>query len=122
MSVFNNIDISRIFLLSKIEFFRSRKSIMMTLVVIFGIFLIGHVLEQIFGDVKVYDEHEECYAFSLIVGGLILSSLSFRDLGHNLGRNNYLMIPASTLEKFISMWLLSSIGWVVFYSIGFIIY
>jgi hypothetical protein len=58
----------------------------------------------------------------MMIGGFILSSLAFTDLGSSLKRSNYLTLPASTFEKFFSMWLLTSVGWIVLYTITFWLY
>ena len=56
------------------------------------------------------------------MGGFILSSLAFRDLGNPLKRYQYLALPASTFEKFIGMWLLTSVGWILLYTLAYTVY
>jgi len=104
------------------ELFRSRKGILITFVVTFGLLFTGFILENIFSSSKVFDSHASSYAFFLLIGGFILSSLAFGDLGNPLRRYSYLTLPASTFEKFMSMWLLSCIGWILMFTITFIFY
>jgi hypothetical protein len=113
---------SRIWLLLKMELFRSRKGILITVVITFGLLFAGFLLESIFGYNKVFDSHPGSYAFTLLTGGFILSSLAFNDLSNPLKRYNYLTLPASTLEKFISMWFLTCVCWIVMFTIAFIFY
>jgi hypothetical protein len=104
------------------ELFRSRKGLLITFVVTFGLLFTGFILENIFSSSKVFDSHADSFAFFLLIGGFILSSLAFSDLGNPLRRYSYLALPASTFEKFMSMWLLTCIGWIVMFTITFIIY
>lgn len=122
MNLKNYFELSRFWLLLKMELFRSKKAILMTIVITFGVLCTGQVLEIIFEDKKVFDSHSESYSFALIIGGFILSSLAFSDLTNNLRRYNYLTLPASTLEKFLSMWLLTSVGWTFLHTIVYTIY
>ncbi len=113
---------SRFWLLLKMEIFRSRKGYLITFVVTFGLLFTGFILENLFGSREVFESHAAGYTFFLLAGGFILSSLSFHDLGNPLKRYHYLALPASTLEKFLSMWFLTCIGWIVMFTLTFIIY
>lgn len=116
------IDLSRLWLLLKLELFKNKRGIVITLAVIFGILFTGLLMKAYFGYKEVYESHEEDYAFTLITGGFIISSLAFKDLGTLLRRHNYLTLPASVLEKFLSMWLLTSVGWIILFSLCYIVY
>ncbi|ELR72015.1 hypothetical protein C900_02010 [Fulvivirga imtechensis AK7] len=116
-------DISRFWLLLKLEVFRSRKGILMTFVIVFGmLFFIGLLLDIAVDSHKRLYEHTENYIFSLLAGGFVLSSLAFNDLGNSLKRYHYLTLPASTLEKFVCMWLLTSVGWMGLFTLTYFIY
>ena len=123
MNLSNYFDVSRFWLLLKLEGFRSRKGLLMTFVITFGmLFWVGLLLGTFIEMPKVYDAHPATYAFSLILGGFVLSSLTFPDLGNNLRRPGYLSLPASTLEKFVCMWLLSSVAWILLFTLAFTAY
>jgi hypothetical protein len=94
----------------------------MTGVIAFGLLFVGLLLESIFGYEKVIETHPGSFAFTLITGGFILSSLTFNDLSNPLKRYDYLTLPASTLEKFISMWFLTCVCWVVVFTFAYIVY
>jgi len=114
---------SRFGLLLKVELFRSKKAIGMMLVITLGmLILFGLLLDIIVSNIRLVYDHHENYAASMMIGGFILSSLAFMDLSSSLKRSNYLTLPASTLEKFLSMWLLTSVGWVVLYTLTFWLY
>lgn len=123
MNLKNYFEISRFWLLLKMELSRSRKGLLMTLAIIFGsLFILGLLLGPIIDPGMVVFEHSPAYAFTLLIGGFILSSLAYRDLGNPLRRYNYLTLPVSTFEKFLSMWLLTSVGWILLYTMIFTIY
>jgi len=63
--------------------------------------------------------HEFAYPFYLLVGGFILTSLSFTEMNRPNGKLFYLTLPASSLEKFVSRWLITGIGFVIVYTIGY---
>ena len=95
----------------------------MALGVTFGfLFFMGLLLSPIIDPTMVVFEHNLPYAITMLAGGFILSSLSYRDLGNNLRRYNYLALPVSGFEKFLSMWLLTSFGWILLYTIIFTLY
>lgn len=120
MNLTNYFDISRFWLLLKMELFKSRKAIVMTSVITFGLLLVSTLSDPLFEDGKI--EQLNNYASALMVSGFILSSLAFNDLGNDLRRFNYLTLPVSTLERFISMWLLTCIGWLVAFTVAYSVY
>jgi hypothetical protein len=120
MNLKNYFELSRFWFLLKMELSRSSRGVLMTLVIIFGfLFFVGLLLGPVFDPGMIVFEHSPGYAFTLLVGGFILSSLAYRDLGNPLRRNNYLMLPVSALEKFLSMWLLTSVGWILLYTLTY---
>lgn len=116
-------NLNRFISLLKLELYKSRRGILLTFVVTFGLhFFVGFLLSLLVEDHLTVYNHDENYAFSLMVGGFILSSLAFSDLSHPLKRPAYLLLPAAVLEKFLSMWLLTTVGWVLLYTITFTAY
>ena len=116
-------EISRCWLLLKLEIYRSRKGLLMTLVIIFGfLFFVGLLLTPIFDPDLVTYEFTQGYTFMLLTGGFILSSQAYRDLGNPLRRYTYLTLPVSAFEKFLSMWLLTSIGWILLFTLTYSVY
>jgi hypothetical protein len=55
--------------------------------------------------------HMSMYRNLLFVGGFIITSLAFRELYHNERGYQYVTLPGSTLEKFASKLLLTSLGY-----------
>jgi len=116
-------NISRFWLLLRLELYRSRKAIIMTFAISFGLlFLLGLLMTPVFEPLLIEFRHTSGFAFHLLIGGFVLSSLTFKDLGNSLRRYHYLTLPVSTFEKFLSMWLLTSVGWILVYTLVFSLY
>ncbi len=123
MHLTNYFDIYRFLQLLKIEIFRSRKGIGIIFVAVFGmLFFIGLLLAILVETHKLQYDHHENYGPSLLLGGCILSSLAFQDLGSPLKRPQYLTLPVSTLEKFLCLWLLTSVGWIALFTLAYVLY
>lgn len=65
------------------------------------------------------DFHEYMYPSLLLLGGFILTSISFNEMINPESRQFYLSLPASNLEKFLSRWLISWIGYAVIVTLGY---
>lgn len=63
--------------------------------------------------------HELFYPLFLLIGGFILTSLSFSEMNHSIGRLFYLSLPASNLEKFASKWLITGLGYGIGFTVGY---
>ncbi|MFY0690200.1 MAG: hypothetical protein JXQ90_23705 [Cyclobacteriaceae bacterium] len=116
-------DIKRFWKLIQLEVFRNRRGIIMAMVICFGfMFSMGIILENLVESIKIYDSFPTGYAFSLMIVGFVLTSMAFPDLSTTLKRHGYLTLPVSTLERFLSMWLLTTFGWIVIYTIEYYAY
>jgi hypothetical protein len=58
------------------------------------------------------------YYFGLFLGGLLFTSRFFNELGNKEKGVDFLMIPASQFEKFITIFLVSTIGFLLFYHLS----
>jgi len=58
--------------------------------------------------------HSIVYSLIMSLGGMIFTSRAFLELRHPLSTQNYLLIPASFEEKFLARYLLTSVGYLVF--------
>lgn len=115
--------LKRFWLLLKLEVFKARGGILMVLVITLGaLFFIGMILSLLVEEHVIVFQHDDGYSSSLIIAGCILSSLAFNDLGNSLKRHNFLSLPVSVFERLLCMWLLTTVGWVVMYSLIYTIY
>src|SRR5579872_6599748 len=55
----------------------------------------------------------DVYLAILYIGGFIISSFAFKDCHHPQKAYLYLMLPCSNFERFLSKWLLTSIGYAI---------
>lgn len=95
----------------------------MTLVIIFGLsFFLGMIVDLAIEPLTLVFDHYENYTFSLLIGGFILSSLAFHGLRNTLTRYQFLMVPVSAFERVVCMWLLTSLGWILVFTLTYTLY
>lgn len=63
--------------------------------------------------------HASLYGWILGLGGLVFTSRIFLELRHPLTTQGFLLIPASMEEKFVSRYLVSSLGYLIFSFLGY---
>ena len=102
--------------LLKREFIQHKKALLMIALAVFLI-LGGNALGWAYN--REHGYHEFAYPFYLLLGGFILTSLSFTEMNRPDNKLFYLNLPASSLEKFISRWLLSGLGFALFFTLGY---
>ena len=108
----------RIFFLIKRDFNRQWKDYLITMAAVLGFFLLVEVINAKTGTIDP-DIHYGFMSIILFVFGFIFTSMAFREAHRKLLIHDWLMLPASTLEKFISKLLM----YTVVYSVaGIIIY
>ena len=62
------------------------------------------------------------YGITLMFGGFYYTSIAFRELNRQNTAHLYLMTPASTLEKFLTKWTLSTVGFVLVHLVIYTIF
>lgn len=89
---------------------------------IFGILLIVSVLAAMFKPAELYEIHR-FYLAAFFFGGLIFTSMVFKEL-HSPHRSYFfLTLPASTLEKLVGAWIITSPLYIVgFTLLSFIVF
>lgn len=118
----NQFSLTRLGNLMKMELRKNIKGLAIAVFVILEVHFTGFIIDNIFNNYRVYNIHDAGYAFCLLLGGFIISSMAFGDMGNTLKRNSYLTLPASNLEKFLSAWLLSSVGWILVFTPLFVLH
>lgn len=122
MNTTNHFDFQRFWLLLKVEFQKNKKGFWITLGIIYGLAILGIIVSVIFGGGNTSEDHASGYGFILMTGGFILTSLSMSDLSHPLRRYSYLTLPVSNLERFLSTWVLTSFGWIVAFTLTYVVF
>ena len=62
------------------------------------------------------------YGLTLILGGALYTSVAFRELNRPHTAHLYLTTPASTLEKFLAKWVLTTFGFLIAHLLIFYLY
>jgi hypothetical protein len=89
------------------------KTILIALSAISGLLLLI-ILAESYGAQKVrYDGYMETFYTAFFLGGLIFTSRIYHELHTPEKSYQYLSLPASTLEKLLSHWLISSVGYIL---------
>ncbi|GEP90496.1 hypothetical protein SAMN05660909_02832 [Chitinophaga terrae (ex Kim and Jung 2007)] len=58
------------------------------------------------------------YYIGLILGGALVTSRAFSELGNKEKGIDFLMLPASQFEKFLTVFLFTTVGYLIIYHIG----
>ena len=113
-------NINRFFLVLKRDLLENGKTALFGMLSILGTFSIIVVLISLNSyDKGVSDYNATFYLIELFIIGIFFSGMAFKDLRNKERSMFYLTLPASTLEKFLSMLLLTTIGFLVSYTILF---
>ena len=117
-------NLNRILLLLKAELLQGKRRPLLVGAVAFA-FMTFLVLTLPDKDTGGFQDHEFLniyyiwYPIFLLIGGFIFTSYAFSQLDEKPGAHHYLTLPASTLEKFVSKWLITSVGFAFVYTVAF---
>lgn len=88
---------------------------------IFGFFSVILFFSALNG-ANAWDKMNNFYVAGFIISGIFLSGMAFTNFRNKEKTMNYLMLPASTLEKLISELLLTTIVFAIVYTILFFVF
>ena len=74
------------------------------------------------GDIDLPRNHIIFYIVGLTLLGAIFTSASFNELNNKSSALHYLSIPASTLEKLVSKWLVTGIIYVIAFNVFYFLF
>lgn len=106
----------RLWLLIRRDFLAGYRNYLIASAAVGGIILIIGFLRAAFRSVSP-DYYSGWYYFILIIGGMIIASFSFRELHDKNKNENFLLIPASALEKTVSRLLAVTVGFVAYLTV-----
>jgi len=125
----NILNFNRLYLVLKRDIFINLKTIIIAFGVLYAIFLIpylfGFIRDTVLDSSISITEMElskKYYTGFFIIGILLFAGSAFKDFRTKLKTQNYLLIPASTTEKFISVLAISTIGYILTYFVTFIVF
>jgi hypothetical protein len=105
----NSLNLRRLGLLMRNDLYLHRRAIIIAVMTIVGVQLF-HGLTS-YSYVKKYGF--DPYNFFLFGGGYLVTAFAFRSLHTNTSAMLYLLTPASMLEKYLSRYLLTSLGFML---------
>jgi len=117
-------DLSRVGLLIKKELFYQRKApwIIIGGVFVFLLFLNLLMSSENPGPNDLPANQLFFYVSTLLILGTIFTSSAFTELNSKSSAHHYLSIPASSLEKIVSKWLVTGIFYVIAFNIFYFIF
>ena len=104
----NNLNIRRLALLLRRDFSSGYKSVIIAMAAVGGFVILLSVVSVVGRELG--SMHQTLYYPLLFLGGYIVTSLVFKELHLNGQSVFYLTLPGSSLEKFLSKLLVSSVG------------
>ena len=121
MKNIQSFSIKRILLLMQKTAYENVKFVLIGLVTVFGIFSIILFLNGL-DDGDAWGKMQAFYVAGFIISGFFISGMAFTNLRTKEKTMSYLTLPASTLEKFISELLLTTVGFIVIYTAIFYVF
>ena len=101
----------RLSLLIKNDIIINRSIIMIVIAAAAGVLLLYNLINSL--NIMRVDTHPVAFLWFLFLGGLWVTSLSSKNLHEAEVSASYLMLPCSTLEKFLSKLFITSMGYAV---------
>ena len=112
----------RFMILLKREINHAKRPFLYAIGGVFGGLSIG-VLVQLFSNSNLHNTiNIDSLVMSVAIMGIIWSSISFSELINPASKQQYLALPASTLEKILSKWSIVSILIPIFFMVCYILY
>ena len=124
MKPIKSFDIRRVGLLIKKEVFYQRRAPWIIVGAVFIALMFFHILmaSEDPGPNDLPANHLIFYILCLVILGTIFTSAAFNELNNKSSAHHYLSIPASTLEKLISKWLVTGILFVIAFNVFYFLY
>lgn len=111
MQDISTFSLTRVGLLLQNEYHLNKNKILLGLVSLIGFMFLFAGLYAASHDRDVIETYSVLFPLLYFIGGFGFTSVLFYQLHQANQRTHYLTIPASSLEKFASKWLLATVGW-----------
>ena len=119
-------DIKRFTLLARLKFSLHKNALGLSIAGYYALlFIIGFFIAYAHrNDASASFEgfHYVCMGLMMILGGVVLAGRAFQDMNTSEKSNFQIMTPASNLEKLILPLISTSIGWLLFSYISYVIF
>jgi hypothetical protein len=121
METIQSFSIKRIVLLMQKSLYENAKYVLIGISTVFGIFTVILFFDSLNGG-EAWGNMQNFYVVGFIISGLIISGMAFSNLRSKEKTMAYLSLPASLLEKVISELILTTIGFIIMYTLIFYVY
>ena len=112
----------RILLLMQKTLYENAKSVIIGLTTVFGLFSFILIMSALNNGGNSWDNLQSFYIAGLYIAGFFISGMAFSNFRNKEKTLSYLTLPASTLEKFISEWLLTTFVFIIGYTVIFYVF
>ena len=119
METIKNFNIKRLLLMLQKDIFDSLKYVLIGYSSIIGILLLFMI---ILSEGNASENLSEIYIAAMLITGIFISGMAFNDFRVKEKTMTYLTLPASLFEKLLSMLILTTIGFVLSFTIVFYIF
>ncbi len=106
----------RILLLMQKTLYENAKSVIIGLTTVFGLFSFILFMSALNNGGNSWNNLDAFYTPGLFIAGLFIAGSAFSNFRNKEKTLSYLMLPASSLEKFISEWLLTTFVFIIVYT------
>ncbi len=124
MEQINNIpqfSFKRILLLMQKTAYENAKFTIVGLITLFGFFSVILFISAL-NNANAWEKMNSFYVAGFIISGIFISGMAFTNFRSKEKTMNYLMLPASTLEKFISELLTTTVIFAIAYTLIFYVF
>lgn len=109
----SHFDLSRFAHLLRLAFFQERQRALLIVLANLGValllILLVHSLENEVTSGRLFVLHPTFFLITLFIGGYLFAGSTFPALREPIATYRFLMLPASSLEKLLAWWLLSTL-------------
>ncbi len=113
--------LSRVFLLMQKTLYENIKFVTIGLSTIFTLFSVIIFFSQV-NEERSWEYMEVFYLIGYFMGGIFISGMAFTNLRTKEKAMSYLSLPASTFEKYLSEWILTTFGFTILYTFIFYLF
>ncbi len=121
MEHIQSFNFKRILHLMQKNIYENGKSVGITLITVFGLFFFIMLMNAFYGG-DAWRNLETFYYIGFFITGLFISGMAFSAFRNKEKTMAWITVPASITEKFISEWLLSTIGFIFLYTTLFYVF
>ena len=113
--------LKRVFLLMQKTLYENIKFVIIGLSTIFTVFSVIIFFSQV-NEERSWEYMEVFYLTGYFISGIFVSGMAFTNLRTKEKAMSYLILPASTFEKYLSEWILTTFGFTILYTLIFYLF